>query len=167
MKVRHLIFLLMVTAFSTPRVVEAQSGDWVNEGTLVQQGDVLLNPTTMRPYTGRVFRFFNQDPSKVSSSYNLRDGLTHGPWESYYLNGQLHWKANYSNGKLHGPLEQYYENGQLWWREARSNGNTHGLYESYSEDGRLRTKGNYSNGYKCGEWIEDGDPVTYDPCPSN
>ena len=143
MKVRHLIFLLMVTAFSTPRVVEAQSGDWVNEGTLVRQGDVSLDPTTMRPYTGRVFKFDNADPSKVWWTYSMKDGLRHGPYEIYYKNGQLMWREVYSNGKLHG------------------------LYESYYEYGRLRGKGNYSNGEKCGEWIEEGEAVTYDPCPSN
>ena len=26
-------------------------------------------------------------------------------------------------------------------------------------------KGTYNMGEKCGEWIEDGETVTYDPCP--
>jgi len=29
----------------------------------------------------------------------------------------------------------------------------------------LLEKGTYNFGEKCGEWIEDGETVTYDPCP--
>ena len=37
--------------------------------------------------------------------------------------------------------------------------------ELYGEDGRLLEKGTYNWDEKCGEWIEDGDTVTYPPCP--
>ena len=40
-------------------------------------------------------------------------GELHGCWESYYSNGQLHFKGNYINGKLHGYSESYYSNGKL------------------------------------------------------
>ena len=35
----------------------------------------------------------------------------------------------------------------------------------YHEDGQLREKGTGNMGEKCGEWIEGGETVTYDPCP--
>jgi len=44
-------------------------------------------------------------------------------------------------GEFPGPAEAYYENGQLWER------------------------GVWSMGEKCGEWTEEGETVTYDPCP--
>ena len=37
--------------------------------------------------------------------------------------------------------------------------------ELYGEDGRLLEKGTYNWDEKCDEWIEDGDTVTYPPCP--
>ena len=39
-----------------------------------------------------------------------------------------------------------------------------GPYEDYSDNGQLESKGTYKDGEKCGEWIEDGETVTYDPC---
>ena len=39
------------------------------------------------------------------------------------------------------------------------------LYETYHENGQLRLRGTYDMGVKCGEWFEDGETVTYDPCP--
>ena len=41
------------------------------------------------------------------------NGQPHGYWESYYYNGQLHYKGNFVNGKQHGYWEYYYENGNL------------------------------------------------------
>ena len=68
-------------------------------------------------------------------------GHEDGPFESYYENGQLKAKSTYMAGELGGPYELYHENGQL------------------------RLRGTYDMGVKCGEWIEDGETVTYDPCP--
>ena len=40
-----------------------------------------------------------------------------------------------------------------------------GPYETYHDNGQLREKGTYKDWEKCGEWIEDGETVTYPPCP--
>jgi hypothetical protein len=58
-------------------------------------------------------------------------------------------------------------------------GSKHGPYSRYEtlldhdqsrplrieEDMELKEKGTYNMGEKCGEWLEDGETVTYDPCP--
>ena len=44
-------------------------------------------------------------------------------------------------------------------------GEQDGPNESYRENGQLEQKGTYNMGEQCGEWIEDGETVTYDPCP--
>ena len=33
-----------------------------------------------------------------------------------------------------------------------------------SLDGQLWFKGTFKNGEECGEWFEQGETVTYDPC---
>jgi hypothetical protein len=111
-----------------------------NLADLVQQGEVYLDRETMRPYSGPVFRFFPNDTTRVQLSGNLKDGKRDGPYEAYYENGQLNGRATYVAGKWHGPYETYREDGLTW-------------------------KGTYNMGEKCGEWIEDGETVTYDPCP--
>ena len=68
-------------------------------------------------------------------------GEEDGPSELYYENGQLSTKVIHKDGELDGPLELYYENGQLMER------------------------GTVNMGRKCGMWVEDGETVTYDPCP--
>ena len=55
----------------------------------------------------------------------------------------------------------------MWWKVTFSNGEADGPFEEYYENGQLRAKGTWSKGEECGEWIEDGEPVTYDPCLSN
>ena len=97
----------------------------------------------------------------------LKDGCWDGPHEMYHENGQVWWKVTYSNGEADGPFEQYYENGQLRAKGTWSNATDEETFERYYENGQLRAKGTWSKGEKCGEWIEDGEPVTYDPCPSN
>ena len=39
-----------------------------------------------------------------------------------------------------------------------------GPFEIYDRNDQWREKGTYKDGKKCGEWIEDGETVTYDPC---
>ena len=48
---------------------------------------------------------------------------------------------------------------------AREDGERHGPFETYHENGQLCEKGTYNMYKKCGEWIEGGETVTYDPCP--
>ena len=67
-------------------------------------------------------------------------GPPDGPYESYYDNGQLETKGTYKDGELDGPYEEYYD------------------------DGQLRFKGTYKDGERCGEWLDFGETVTYDPC---
>jgi antitoxin component YwqK of YwqJK toxin-antitoxin module len=50
------------------------------------------------------------------------------------------------DGELDGPYESY-------------------SFASYYENGQLFRMGTYNMGEECGEWIEDGETVTYPPCP--
>ena len=68
------------------------------------------------------------------------------------------------DGELDGPYEWYYEDGQLRSRGTYKDGVEEGPFESYHKDGQLRSRGTYKDNEKCGEWIEDGETVTYDPC---
>ena len=38
-------------------------------------------------------------------------GQKEGPWESFYPNGQLHYRGSYSKGFAEGPWEVYSYNG--------------------------------------------------------
>ena len=93
-------------------------------------------------------------------------GELDGPCETYHENGQLEWKGTMSGktGERDGPFEDYYENGQLRGKGTFVAGEQDGPAESYHENGQLQGRGTYNMGEECGEWIEDGETVTYDPC---
>jgi len=116
-----------------------------------------------------------------------------GPFETYYENGQLWSKGTYKDGQIvgisdmDGLFERYWPNGNLRRKSFREGGID--MYESGLENGQLVSKtttdkdgvlivhwvaeyddngevllmGPYSMGEKCGEWIEDGETITYDP----
>ena len=54
--------------------------------------------------------------------------------------------------------------GQLAYRGTYAAGERDGPYEAYHENGSLEQRGTYNMGEECGEWIEDGETVTYPPC---
>ena len=108
---------------------------------LVQQGGTYLDRETMRPYSGPVFRFLPNDTTRVQLSANLKDGKYDGPFEMYHENGQLQSRSTANMGEIDGPAE------------------------GYDEQGQLKEKGSFDMSEKCGEWIEDGETVTFDPCP--
>ena len=63
-----------------------------------------------------------------------------------------------------GPFETYYDNGQLRVKGTMKDGEWDGPTERYHENGQLREKGTLKDNEKCGEWLEQGETVTYDPC---
>jgi hypothetical protein len=93
------------------------------------------------------------------------------PVKSYFDNGQLRVRmVVQKDGKWDGPYESYHENGQLWQKATYTAGKytagkPDGPFEQYYENGQLEEKGTYNMGEQCGEWIENGETVTYDPCP--
>jgi len=92
-------------------------------------------------------------------------GKKDGPFKSYYRSGQLKEKGTYKDGELEGLSELYYKNGQLSEKGTYKDGEPHGPFEGYSKNGQLEWKGTYNMGEECGEWVEDGETVTYAACP--
>ena len=105
-------------------------------GTLRGVDGLYLNPEDGQPYSGPVFG--ENNGKRMTGS--LRDGKWDGPIEGYHANGQLGFKGIYKDGEIDGVREMYHENGQLI------------------------SKGAFNMGEPCGEWIEDGETRTYDPC---
>ena len=181
---KALLFVLALIAVGCAEPIPRNLGD------LVQQGEeTWLDRETMRPYSGPVFRFLPNDTTRVQLSANLKDGKYDGPFEMYHENGQLQSRSTANMGEIDGPVETYYENGQLQERSIYTAGELDGPAESYHENGQLQEKvvfvagdrdgphdtyyangqlqdrGTYNMGRRCGEWIQDGETVTYDPCP--
>jgi hypothetical protein len=102
---------------------------------------------------------------QVKERGTFKDGERYGPYEMYHENGQLEQKGTYKDGKGTGLFEMYHKNGQLKEKATLKDGEFDGPLEMYYENGQLKLKGTCNMGEKCGEWIEEGETVTYDPCP--
>ena len=164
-----------------------------NIETLLEVDGVFMNPVDGQPYSGPVFgsillplREELELPDEMGTGWvtgSLKDGEFDGPTEyqvkggesllggelstEYYINenGQLFLKGTYKDGEFDGPLEIYVD-GQLFAKTIYKDGEFNGLSEVYDpENGELVMKGILKDGEKCGEWLEEGETVTYDPCP--
>jgi len=97
--------------------------------------------------------YLAEDSSKVSL-YTYSDlfggqfkrGVLHGPYYSWYKNGNRQSSANYTNGKLDGSYERWYENGQLNYTLKYRDGLKHDTLKAYHETGELRRIEVYSLG---------------------
>ena len=111
----------------------------------------------------------------VTLVFNYMTSPPDGPFEQYDRNGQLVFKTTVKDGEMNGPFEGY-SNGQLGNKGTYKDGERHGPWEVYQENGQLLLKGNFNanervrddwgtESAECGEWFEEGETVTYDPCP--
>lgn len=195
------LFVVVACSDSTPR----------NLDTLIQEADIYLDSETMKPYSGPVARFAPHDQTviemkgelvdgrlngwvekfatvsgTITSRVSYRNGEQQGPYESYYMSGELWEKGSISNGLPNGPSELYHENGELAAKGSYLNGELDGPYESYHENGKPDVKsfrlngkldgpyerltdfgdiferGIYHNGEQCGEWIVQANISNYD-----
>ncbi len=116
----------------------------IDLSTLVRQNEVFVTVGNAKPHSGPAFSTFATDPTKVREEGTLKDGEWEGLYESYFFNGQLESRINYSDREYHGPLERYYGNGDLI------------------------AKGMYEMGSRCGDWIDvGGNDEIYPPCSGN
>lgn len=137
---------------------------------------------------GRLMKFyFDKDKKSIKESYYVNDknpSVLDGGYSSYFDNGNLKTKGQYSNNKATGKWEFYYESGQLkmegqlkenanvgTWVYYFENGNKsmegpvqglnkEGEWKYYFESGQLKESGSYQANKKIGVWktfYENGD----------
>ena len=140
------LFVVVACSDSTPR----------NLDTLIQKADIYLDSETMEPYSGPVAQFAPHDETVIEMKGELVDGRLNGWVEKFAtVSGTITSRISYSNGEQQGPYESYYMSGELWEKGSISNGLPNGPYELYHENGELAAKGSYLNGEL------DGTTTTY------
>ena len=81
-----------------------------------------------------------------------RDGLYYKKFTEVPFTGKIMGKTQgaYRNGKRHGPWVSYYDNGQLWSKGTFKDGEWEGPRVSFLKDGTLNEKytGTFKNGVK-------------------
>lgn len=71
--------------------------------------------------------------------YTYKDGLQHGPYETYYSNGNKQKEGTYNHSKQHGEYKEYYQSGPLKYHYIWDNDKKNGDWKSYYENGEKWT----------------------------
>jgi uncharacterized protein len=97
------------------------------------------------------------DPAKknIKEVYQVKDTTTntlHGKYISYFLNGKIESRGQFTNNETSGVWEFYYETGALKMRGILFKGANYGLWEYFFENGRKSMEGIIYGKNREGEW---------------
>ena len=90
---------------------------------LTIQDSTYLDPETLLPYTGRVFRMFETDPEMRQLRGELVDGAWEGELVVYHDNGRIRYLGSFANGERCGP-----------WLENRDAEPPEDIYEGLKQE---------------------------------
>ena len=115
-----------------------KNSETVKEEDLIQRKDGLYYKKYAKvPFTGSMKIFRKVDPngqSRVNSqtwkNINYKKGKPEGLYESFWLNGNLHFRGNTKKGKFEGPFETFYSTGELNYKSHYRHGYLDGLFET-------------------------------------
>jgi len=95
----------------------------------------------------------------IESRGQFSNNETTGVWEFYYETGNLRMRGILRQNSNYGLWEYYYENGQKSMEGTINDRNKEGIWKIYYESGELKEVGEYKNDKRSGQWItyfEDG-----------
>jgi antitoxin component YwqK of YwqJK toxin-antitoxin module len=129
----------------------------INIETLVERDDIYYTKDINKPYTGAVFRLY-QNGDKWIEGY-LKDGKKEGKWTDYYEDGHIKAEAYFKDGILEGKGTDYYEDGHIKAEAYFKDGMPDGKGTDYYEDGQIKAEAYFKDGILEGkgtEYYEDG-----------
>ena len=157
----------MNTSFVVPQTSKMNIND------LIDRGGLLYAYNDDKPYTGKVFDFYDNDQKKLDGGY--RKGLKNGKWNWWNTNGSFDSTGNYRKGLFDGHWEFYYDNGQLKAKGDYRDGDgtnrdeygittngRNGKWTFWHKNGLQSSEGSYKDGNIVGiwtSWNEKGDKV--------
>lgn len=110
-----------------------------------------------KKYTGQAN--YTLSTGVLQFKYTYKDGLQHGPYETYYSNGNKQKEGTYNYGKQHGEYKEYYESGPLKYLYTWDNEKKTGDWKSFYENGAKWTLRQFKNDKLEGKlyvWDEQG-----------
>lgn len=97
------------------------------------------------------------DPAKkyIKEVYKVKDtirNVLHGPYISYFMNGNIESKGNFSNNETAGVWEFFYETGSLKMRGMLKQSANYGVWEYFYESGQKSMEGTINGRNREGIW---------------
>ena len=80
---------------------------------------------------------FYKDSTKLHKAISLVNGVRHGDYKEYHVNGNIKVSVNYDSGKYHGPFLEFYSNGNIAFETYYNLGIQTGETKLYYENGQL------------------------------
>lgn len=99
--------------------------------------------------------FHDPDRKNLKEVYQVNDtilNILHGRYISYYLNGSIESKGQFTNNETTGIWEFFYETGNLKMRGILKQNANYGLWEYFYESGQKSMQGNINGKNREGEW---------------
>ena len=109
---------------------------------LLGVGTVRAQPSAKLGFTR--YSFHDAAKKNVKEVYQVRDTISntpHGTYISYFLNGNIESKGQFSNGETIGVWEFYFETGGLKMRGIVRQNSNYGLWEYFYENGNKSMEG--------------------------
>ena len=100
--------------------------------------------------------FHDAAGKNLKESYQVKDTITnilHGHYISYYLNGHVESRGQFTNNETTGIWEFFYETGKIKMRGILKQNANYGLWEYFYESGQKSMQGNVDGKNREGEWI--------------
>ena len=139
--------LLLIVLFIS---VGLSQQEW-NMKFIEEYGGVTYAPNSKKPYTGKVYSFYESGETKEEGKY--RNGLKDGKWTHFRYGGQKDREEIYKDGKeIEKTSWTYYENGQKKSEETYKDGKRDGLWTGWYENGQKKAEGTRKDGNKDGLW---------------
>jgi antitoxin component YwqK of YwqJK toxin-antitoxin module len=99
--------------------------------------------------------FHDPEHKNLKEVYQVKDTISnilHGRYISYYLNGNVESRGQFTNNETTGKWEFFYETGKLKMRGILKQNANFGLWEYFYESGLKSMQGNVNGKYREGEW---------------
>ena len=80
------------------------------------------------------------------------EGQPHGPFVTFFDDGQPEAEGNFNSGNLDGEFKLYWPNGRLRAHLHFKDAKKHGTYASWHRDGTARASGTYRDDLMEGQW---------------
>jgi len=152
----NIIFLLIIFLFQNCTSNQASMVDYT-QLKMKQIGDSKVAHLNGEKYTGQAN--YTLSSGVLQFKYTYKDGLQHGPYETYFGNGNKQKEGTYNYGKQHGEYKEYYESGPLKYWYNWDNEKKIGEWKSFYQNGGKWTLRNFQNDKLNGKlyvWDEQG-----------
>jgi antitoxin component YwqK of YwqJK toxin-antitoxin module len=121
--------------------------------------DIFYAKGSYKPFSGKCTVLYN-NTNIVKTQFTFRDGLLNGEAITWYKNGQIRRKGNYSKGLISGRWTFFDERGNKIIEANYKNDSLNGSYTVLFSNGKVKEKGEFYRNKQAGKWVyynEKGD----------